>query len=86
MYAQKFIVEVEVDGERKPCPLEWLDNFSMRDFTRDAAFDDTLPVADGVMEAGARVEAENLAAALSEWLTKRGKGAGKTVKVEVRKA
>jgi hypothetical protein len=36
------------------------------------------------MEASLRVDPQRLAAALSEWLTKRGKGNGKTVKVEIR--
>ena len=40
MYAQKFPVEVLIGGERRPCPLEWLDQFSMRNFTNSADFDD----------------------------------------------
>ena len=30
---------------RHPCPIRWIDNFAMRNFTNDAVFDDTLPVA-----------------------------------------
>jgi hypothetical protein len=74
---------VLVGGERRPCPLEWLDSFCMRNFTRDAAFDDTLPVADGRMEASLRVEVPALAEALSDWLTSRGKGNGKPVLAEI---
>lgn len=85
MYAQKLSVEVIIGGERKPCPRDWLDQFSMRNFTNSAEFDDTLPVADGLMEASFRVDPQHLAAALGAWLTQRGKGAGKEVKVEVRK-
>ena len=83
MYARKLKVEVVVDGERRPCPLEWLDAFCMRNFTGAAEFDDTLPTAEGAMEASLRVDPQRLAAAMSEWLTKRGKGNGKPVQVEI---
>jgi hypothetical protein len=85
MYAQKFSVEVVIAGERKPCPLDWLDSFSMRNFTNAAEFDDVLPLADGRIEASFRVKPERYADALGAWLTQRGKGEGKPVKVEVRK-
>jgi hypothetical protein len=55
----------------------------MRNFTNAAEFDDTLPTGDGTMEASFRVEPARLAAALSEWLTKRGKGNGQPVQVIV---
>ena len=84
MYARKWIVEVEIAGETRPCPLDWLDSFSMRNFTNAPEFDDTLPTGDGRMEASFRVDAEHLAAALGEWLTRRGKGNGKPVRVLVR--
>jgi len=58
----------------------------MRNFTGSAEFDDTLPTGEGRLEAGLRVEPARLAQAISEWLTKRGKGNGKPVKVEIRKA
>ena len=83
MYARKLKVEVIVDGERRPCPLEWLDAFCMRNFTGSAEFDDTLPTAEGAMEASLRVEPKRLAEAMGEWLSKRGKGNGITVKVEI---
>ena len=54
MYAQKLIVETTIGGQRRPCPLDWLDVFCMRNFTGSAEFDDTLPVADGSIEAGFR--------------------------------
>lgn len=81
MYARKLKVEVIVDGERRPCPLEWLDAFCMRNFTGAAEFDDTLPAGEGAMEASLRVDPQRLAAAMGEWLTKRGKGNGETVKI-----
>lgn len=84
MYAQKLRVEIVVAGERKPCPLDWLDAFAMRNFTGAAEFDDTLPTGEGQIEASFRVEPQRLAAALAEWLTKRGKGNGQPVLVEIR--
>jgi hypothetical protein len=86
MYAQKFRVEVIVAGDRRPCPLDWLDAFCMRNFTGSAEFDDTLPVGEGLLEAGFRVAPERLAGALGEWLTKRGKGGSEPVRVEVHPA
>ena len=84
MYAQKLHVEVVIAGERRACPLEWLDSFCMRNFTGAAEFDDTLPLAEGRIEASFRVEPARLAAALAEWLSKRGKGNGQPVTVEIR--
>ncbi len=83
MYARKLKVEVIIDGARKPCPLEWLDAFCMRNFTGAAEFDDTLPVGEGRLEASLRVEPARFAAAFGEWLTARGKAAGKPVHVVV---
>ena len=83
MYARKLKVEVVVGADRRPCPLEWLDAFCMRNFTGSAEFDDTLPTGEGAMEASLRVDPERLGAAMSEWLTKRGKGNGKTVDVVI---
>jgi hypothetical protein len=86
VYARKLQVEVVIEGERRAAPLEWLDAFCMRNFTGSAEFDDTLPTGEGRMEAGARVDPARLAQAMSEWLTKRGKGDGKPVRVEIRDA
>ena len=86
MYARKLTVEIVVGGERRPCPLEWLDSFAMRNFTGSAEFDDTLPTGEGQLEAGFRVEPERLAEAISAWLTKRGKGNGRQVLVEIHPA
>ncbi len=84
MYAQRLHVDVVIAGEKKPCPLEWLDGFCMRNFTNAAEFDDTLPVAEGEIEASLRVSPERFAAALAAWLTQRGKGNGRPVEVHVR--
>jgi hypothetical protein len=83
MYARKLKVEVIVGEEHKPCPLEWLDAFCMRNFTGAAEFDDTLPTGEGTLEASLRVNPARLASAMSEWLTKRGKGGGKTIQVVI---
>ncbi len=55
----------------------------MRNFTGSAEFDDTLPVGEGRLEAGLRVDPAKLAEALSAWLTQRGKGNGRPVQVEI---
>lgn len=83
MYARKLKVDVVVDGVRRPCPLEWLDAFCMRNFTGAAEFDDTLPTGEGALEASRRVEPTRFAAAFGEWLTQRGKADGKPVTVLV---
>jgi len=83
MYAKKLKVEVVMAGERRACPLEWLDMFCMRNFTGSGEFDDTLPTGEGRIEASLRVDPARFAAAFGEWLTQRGKGGGKEVRVEV---
>ena len=84
MYAQKLQAEVVIGGKREPMPLEWLDSFCMRNFTGSGEFDDTLPTGEGRLEAGSNVNVGRLAAAMSEWLTKRGNGDGQAVVVEIR--
>jgi hypothetical protein len=84
MYARKLQAEIVIGAERRPAPLEWLDSFCMRNFTGSAEFDDTLPVGEGKLEAGLAVNPARLAAAMSEWFTKRGKGDGQPVMVELR--
>lgn len=86
MYAQKFRVEVVAGEKRQAAPLEWLDAFCMRNFTGSAEFDDTLPTGEGKLEVGLRVDPVRLADAMSEWFTKRGKGGGKQVKIELHEA
>lgn len=72
MFSRKIRVEYEQDGKRMPCPLKWLDNFSMRSFTNAGIFDDTLPVADGLMEIGERVPLDKLKAAMEDWFRRKG--------------
>ncbi len=71
MFARKLRIEYEHQGRREPCPLKWLDNFAMRNFTNDPVFDDTLPVADGLLEVGARVPLERLKNDMEEWFRKK---------------
>ncbi|HEX7697058.1 MAG TPA: hypothetical protein VF394_06655 [Candidatus Acidoferrum sp.] len=83
MFAQKFNVKVVIRGESRACPLAWLDQFCMRNFTNSADFDDTLPVADGKIEASLRLSPERFSEGLAAWLTQRGKGEGQPVLVQV---
>ena len=72
MFARKIRVEYEDENEHKqPCPLKWLDNFSMRNFTNASVFDDTLPVADGQMEIGTSVPLDKLREAMEDWFRRK---------------
>ena len=71
MFSRKIRVEYEAGGQRHPAPLKWLDSFSMRNFTNAQMFDDTLPVADGVIEAGTRVPLAELKSAMEDWFRKK---------------
>jgi hypothetical protein len=66
------IQRIDSAGARYPCPIHWIDNFAMRNFTNDAVFDDTLPVADGLLEAGSRVPLERLQPAMEDWFRRKG--------------
>jgi hypothetical protein len=71
MFARKLRVEYEHQGQRLPCPLKWLDNFSMRNFTNASVFDDTLPVADGYLEIGTNVPIDQLRDAMEDWFRRK---------------
>ncbi len=71
MFARKIRVEYEQDGRSVPCPLKWLDSFSMRSFTNASVFDDTLPVADGQMEIGSAVPMDQLKDAMEDWFRRK---------------
>ncbi len=64
-------MEYEENGQLQACPLKWLDNFAMRNFTNASVFDDTLPVADGLLEIGARVPLEELRDAMEDWFRRK---------------
>jgi hypothetical protein len=72
MFARKIRVEYQADGQWRPTPLKWLDNFAMRNFTNDPIFDDTLPVTDGTIEVGRRVPLDRLKTALEDWFRRKG--------------
>jgi hypothetical protein len=67
-----FSRKVHITHNGQPCPLKWLDNFAMRNFTNDAVFDDTLPTADGILEIGARVPLDALKSSMEDWFRKKG--------------
>jgi hypothetical protein len=71
MFARKIRVEYEQDGQVQPCPIKWLDNFSMRNFTNASVFDDTLPVGDGWLEIGTAVPLDELKAAMEDWFRRK---------------
>jgi len=72
MFSRKLTIErIDAAGASHPCPIAQLDNFAMRNFTNDAIFDDTLPIADGLLEAGARVPLDRLTAAMEDWFRRK---------------
>jgi hypothetical protein len=73
MFARRIQVErIDAEGARHACPIAWIDNFAMRNFTNDAVFDDTLPAADGLLEVGLRVPLDRLAPAMEDWFRRKG--------------
>ena len=82
MFARKLKIDIEMDGVKRPCPVDWLDGFCMRRFTGEAEFDDTLPQGDGEIRAGFRVDASRFSADLADWLSRK-KGKGTRISVHV---
>lgn len=73
MFARRVhITYRDESGAEQPCPIAWIDNFAMRNFTNDAVFDDTLPVADGVLEVGNRVPVGDLQVSMDDWFHRKG--------------
>jgi hypothetical protein len=72
MFARRIRVEYEDAGRKLPCPIKWLDSFSMRNFTNASVFDDTLPVSDGQMEIGTNVPLVQLKEAMEDWFRRKG--------------
>lgn len=73
MFVRKLSINrVDAAGNRNACPLRWIDNFAMRNFTNDAIFDDTLPRAEGLLEAGHRVPLDRLQPAMEDWFRRKG--------------
>ena len=73
MFARRLSIQrVDSTGQASPCPIHWIDNFAMRNFTNEAVFDDTLPAADGLLEAGSRVPLDRLQPAMEDWFRRKG--------------
>ncbi|MFZ1086416.1 MAG: hypothetical protein WAN35_15750 [Terracidiphilus sp.] len=73
MFTRRLSIQrIGTDGGRQPCPIAWIDTFAMRNFTNDPVFDDTLPVADGLLEAGSRVPLSRLQPAMEDWFRRKG--------------
>jgi len=73
MWLRKLRIDrITPTGEAVPCPIAWIDNFAMRNFTNNAIFDDTLPAGDGLLEAGLRVPLERLQPAMEDWFRRKG--------------
>lgn len=71
MYSRQISVRYQVKDQLVACPMKWLDSFSMRSFTNDSIFDDTLPVADGLMRIGTRVPLQKLKEAMEDWFKRK---------------
>jgi hypothetical protein len=73
MFFRKLQIErIDAEGSAHLCPIKWIDNFAMRNFTNNAIFDDTLPIADGLLEAGIRVPLDRLQPAMQDWFQRKG--------------
>ena len=73
MFARRISIRrIDASGASHPCPIRWIDNFAMRNFTNDRVFDDTLPAADGLLEAGHRVPLDLLQPAMEDWFRRKG--------------
>jgi hypothetical protein len=73
MFVRRISVErIDAAGVRHACPIKWIDNFAMRNFTNDPVFDDTLPVGDGLLEAGHRVPLDRLRISMEDWFRRKG--------------
>jgi len=73
MFARRISIQrIDASGAAHPCPIRQIDNFAMRNFTNDPIFDDTLPVADGLLEAGYRVPLDRLKPAMEDWFRRKG--------------
>ena len=82
MFARKIRVEVLEPGEVRECPVAWLDSFCMRSFTGRSALDDALPVSEGLLEVGFRVDLYLMKNDLEDWLARKF-GGGSRVKIRL---
>jgi hypothetical protein len=72
MFARRIQVNYDDNRQEVPCPIKWLDSFSMRSFTNASLFDDTLPVSDGLMEIGSAVPLQELKESMEDWFRRKG--------------
>jgi hypothetical protein len=73
MFVRRLSIQrIDTSGAGHPCSIRWIDSFAMRNFTNDAAFDDTLPTADGLLEAGVRVPLDRLRHDMEVWFRRKG--------------
>ncbi len=73
MFARRLLIErMDAAGKAHLCPIKWIDSFAMRNFTNDAVFDDTLPIEDGLLEAGYRVPLDRVQASMEDWFHRKG--------------
>jgi len=73
MFVRRISIQrIDLAGAAYACPIRWIDNFAMRNFTNDPVFDDTLPAGDGLLEAGHRVPLERLRPAMDDWFRRKG--------------
>lgn len=82
MFARNIQVDVIRPDGAQACPIVWLDSYCMRSFTGRSAFDETLPIADGQLEASFQVDLEALRADMEDWLTRKF-GEGKPVNLRL---
>jgi hypothetical protein len=69
MFARKLQLDLRsAGGSLTPAPRAWLDQFFLRDFTGHSAFDETLPTADGLLEASFAVEPAEVQRQFEKWL------------------
>jgi len=72
MFSRTLKIErIDAAGAAQRCPIAQIHNFAMRNFTNDAVFDDTLPIADGLLEVGLRVPLDRLAVAMEDWFRRK---------------
>ena len=86
MFLRRLTIErIDSTGAVYPCPIKWIDNFAMRNFTNDAIFDDTLPIGDGLLEAGNRVPLDLLQEKMQDWFRRKSYLApGETLRISER--
>jgi hypothetical protein len=73
MFARRISIQrIDTSGAAHLCSIRQIDSFAMRNFTNDSVFDDTLPAADGLLEAGHRVPLDRLQAAMEDWFRRKG--------------